>query len=136
MLCTYFTVNAAQNLEAPKLEVKFPWVRQSMGKPNSAAYMQIRNPTSEPIEIVSAVSDVANSTELHQSIEDRGIMRMHAVDKLVIPAYEIIELKPKGAHIMLMKLKKKLNEGDKVKITFTTSKDGSFEVEAPVTKSR
>ena len=135
ILSTYFISNA-QSSDLQKLEIESAWARPSMGKPNSAAYMKIRNTTPNAIEIVSSVSDVANSTELHQSIEDRGIMRMHAVDKLVVPAYETIELKPKGAHVMLMKLKKNLNEGDVVKIILTTSKDEAFEVKAPIKKSQ
>jgi copper(I)-binding protein len=135
ILTSFVSINSEEvGTNNDKIQIIDPWVRPSAGKPNSAAYMQIRNKTREDITISGAVAEVANLTELHQSVEDRGIMKMHAVDKLVIPAYDTVVLKPKGTHIMLMKLKENLEEGQVVKITISTENAGSVSFEAPVRK--
>jgi copper(I)-binding protein len=134
LLCNHICANEQGVAQNDKIKIIDPWVRPSSGRPNSAAYMQIQNRTNEDITVSSAVSEVANLTELHQSVEERGVMKMHAVDKLVIPARDTIALKPKGTHIMLMKLKENLEEGQIVKITINTDNAGSVVVEAPVRK--
>ena len=127
-----FVVNAEEMNDS--LRILDPWVRPSAGKPNSAAYMQIMNKTNEDIVITGAISEVANSTELHQSADDRGVIKMYAIDKLLVPAHDVVYLKPKSTHIMLMKLKEELEEGQKIKITIYTENAGSITFEAPVRK--
>ena len=126
--------NVHSEADSDKLLIKDPWVRPSSGNPNSAAYMQIVNKTNEDIVISGAMSEVANLTELHQSVDDRGVMKMHSVDKLLVPANDTVVLKPKSTHIMLMKLKEDLVEGQVVKITIYTENAGSVTFEAPVRK--
>ena len=99
-----------------KIEIQDVWVRPSMGRPNSAAYMMIKNNTNEDIVIYEANSNVANKVEIHQSADDRGVMKMYQIDKLVVPANSTISLKPKSTHIMLMNLKQDLVEGKVVPI--------------------
>ncbi|PCJ27142.1 MAG: hypothetical protein COA94_04290 [Rickettsiales bacterium] len=107
---------AADANHSSVLEISDAWARKSMSpNNNSAAYMKIHNPTDEQITIISASAMVvANNVELHKSfVDEGGISRMTAIDKIVVPAKSTIELKPGGIHIMLIDLKYSLSEGNK-----------------------
>jgi copper(I)-binding protein len=88
---------------------------------NSAIYMTINNPTKAQITILGAsAAMVANNVELHNSfVDEKGVSRMVAMDKIVVPAETSITLAPGGMHIMLFDLKKKFMEGDKFEVTLT-----------------
>lgn len=118
--------------DAPLLEVSDSWVRPSVKNPNAAAYMSIKNPNNFDVVITNVICDVANKTEMHQSIDDRGVMKMVSIDKLAVPAGETVVLKPKGLHIMLMKLKNPLKEGENIKLTLMTEDNKSIELSVPV----
>ncbi|MES2215345.1 MAG: copper chaperone PCu(A)C [Pseudomonadota bacterium] len=117
------------------LEVTEAWARSSMPpNNNSAAYMTIQNNTPNSWEIIGATAmGVANNVEIHQSyVDDKGISRMTAVDKLVIPANSKVELKPNGTHIMLMNLQRNLSPGDKISINLIVEKFGVIPVQVEV----
>ena len=86
---------------------------------NSAIYMQINNPTNQQITIIGASAPVvANNVELHKSfVDERGISRMVAIDKIVVPAQTTIELAPGAIHIMLFDLKRRIVENAKFNVT-------------------
>lgn len=108
------------NLNNKELIIEAPWARMPIGSNNnSAAYMKIINPSTQPITILGAsASKVANNVELHKSyVDEQGVSRMAALDKLVIPASTTVDLSPNGIHIMLIDLKKTLEEGKEVEIT-------------------
>lgn len=95
------------------------WARQSISpNNNSAAYMKISNAGDSDITVIGAsAAAVANNVELHKSfVDEKGISRMVAIDKIVVPAKTTIDLAPGGIHIMLFDLKKNLNVGDKFNI--------------------
>ncbi|MBN8512035.1 MAG: copper chaperone PCu(A)C [Rickettsiales bacterium] len=110
----------AANQDKKELIIEKAWARKPIGSNNnSAAYMKITNSSAQPITILGATaSNVANNVELHKSyVDEQGVSRMAALDKLVIPAHTTVELSPNGIHIMLIDLKKTLEEGSKIEIT-------------------
>jgi len=86
---------------------------------NSGAYMLIRNDSDQTRKAVSAKSNVSQVTELHNHINDNGVMRMRHVDAIEIPAHGSVELKPGGYHVMLINLNQPLKPGDPVHIDLT-----------------
>ena len=80
--------------------------------------MKISNAGDSDITVIGAsAAAVANNVELHKSfVDEKGISRMVAIDKIVVPAKTTIDLAPGGIHIMLFDLKKNLNVGDKFNI--------------------
>lgn len=88
---------------------------------NSAIYMKINNPTKKQITILGASAAViANNVELHKSfVDEKGISRMTAIDKIVVPAESEIELKPGAIHIMLFDLKRRMIENSKFEVSLT-----------------
>ena len=94
------------------------WVKTTVpGGTVSAAYMHIKSAV--PVKLVKAESPIAAIVEIHEMKMNDGVMEMKGLDAVEIPANKLIDLKPGGLHIMLMKLKKSINPGDKVPLTLT-----------------
>ena len=70
-------------------------------------------------KLVAVSTPAAKSAEIHASEEKGGIMQMHAVEAIALPAGKRVELKPGGFHIMLVGLTRALSAGDQVALTFT-----------------
>ena len=105
-----------------KVLIRGGWVQE--GPPSqtiTAAYMTIENQTGADISLRSASTEVAQTIELHKMELLDGIMKMHRVEAIDIPAGGKAELKPGGYHLMVIGLKKELKEGDKVTIALEFS---------------
>lgn len=99
---------------------------------NGAVYVTITNRGAAPDAVVAASSDAADKVELHETRNEGGVMSMHPLAKLEIPAGGQIEMKPGGHHVMLFGLKRSLKPGDHVKVRLTFEKAGPLTVEAHV----
>ena len=131
-LAAAFAVSSAAFAQ---VTVKDPWVRGTVAQQKaSGAFMLLQSATDA--RLVSAASPVAGVVEIHEMRMEGDVMRMRAVTGLDLPAGSTVELKPGGYHVMLMDLKKPLQDGDMVPLTLTVeSKDGkrsTLEVQAPV----
>ena len=103
-----------------------------MGGAMSAAYMTIRNVGSEDDRLIKAQSDVSQVVELHTMEEKDGVMSMHPVEAIDVPANGSAELKPGGFHVMFIGLTRDLNVGEQVTVTLTFEKAGEVTVQADV----
>ena len=94
------------------------WVRATVpGQQSTGAYMRLT--ATRDARLVSVSSPVAKVAEIHESKLDKGIMRMHAVTEVALPAGKAVELKPNGYHVMLMQLTRQLNDGDPIPLIIT-----------------
>lgn len=116
------------------VEVMEPWVRFLPGKMATGAFMKIKNPTEFEIELVKAESDSANIVELHDHINDNGLMKMSKIEGIKIPSHAAVELKKGSLHIMLIDLKKPLIEGQKVYINLIFKNGQKQRISAEVLK--
>ena len=108
---------------AAQVEVERPWVRATApGLKITAGYMTLRNTAASPDRLVGASSPVAARVETHIHIKDGEILRMREVKGYDLPAKGVLELKPGGAHLMLVDLKQPLKEGDVVDVTLKFDK--------------
>ena len=88
-----------------------------------------------PAEHLTGVaSSVAGKVELHESIDDKGVMKMRPISDLAIPAGKTVTLAPGGYHVMLIGLKQALTAGEHAPVTLTFEKAGKVEVDAVVVK--
>jgi copper(I)-binding protein len=118
-------MNASQAAGNATIEVTEAYARAvPPSAPNSAAFMVINNHGDADRQLVSAESDVSKVTELHNHINDNGVMRMRQVPQITAPAKGSVELKPGSFHVMLIGLNQPLNEGDEVNLKLTFD-DGS-----------
>ena len=97
------------------------WVRVPMNAAGpAAAYLRIANTGSGADALVSVSSPAADAVELHESMMgDDGSMGMRPIDELAIPAGGSVELKPGGAHLMLIGLTSPLAAGGTVQLRLT-----------------
>ncbi len=96
----------------------------------SAAYLVISNCGSQPEKLLSAASDAAELTQIHQTVTENGVSKMMEVGQIEIPAGKKVELKPGGLHVMMMALKKEIPAGATVNLTLTFEKAGKIPVAA------
>jgi copper(I)-binding protein len=102
------------------------------GTPTTLAFMTIKNSGSVDRKLLKADSPVAKTVELHNHINDNGVMRMRQVQEIEVKAKGQAELKTGSYHVMLIDLKQTLKEGDSVPITLTFDDGSTKKIEAPV----
>ncbi|MDA7745881.1 copper chaperone PCu(A)C [Psychromonas sp.] len=95
---------------------------------NSAAYLRLLNNTDKDIKLISVESDLSERVELHNHINENGMMKMRQVDSILIEGNGFVDLEPGGYHIMFLGLRGDLLEGQIIKLTlnFENSESMSF----------
>ncbi|MGY5450651.1 copper chaperone PCu(A)C [Agarivorans sp. MS3-6] len=92
--------------------------------PTSAIFLTMHNHSEQAISLVSAETPAAGRVELHTMLMDGDIMKMRQVEKIEVPAKQMVELKPGGFHLMLFNLQQPFNEGEQLALSLNFS-DGS-----------
>ncbi len=127
---------AALSLAGPRIVVEDAWVRDVPPVARTTAvFMRIRNLGDEEDRLLKVISPAADKAEIHETVMEKGVMKMRPLEKLVVPPGSAVELKPMGKHIMLMGLKGALNKVGKVRLILIFEKSGRVLVEAPVKKA-
>jgi len=116
------------------LTVDGAWARVSpMVERAGAAYMVIRSQSAADDALVGATSPAAAVVEMHLSEEDaQGMMTMHPVPEIPVPAGGSVELAPGGYHLMLIDLVAPLVEGADVELVLTFRSGATLTVQARV----
>lgn len=120
-------------LTGDAIRVENPMARPAPADGNGAAYFTIVNPTEGADRLLSAQADVANVTELHETTEQDGVMRMMPhPEGFEVPAKSFVEFKPGGKHVMLLEIADGLAAGDEIALTLTFENAGTIELTVPV----
>ncbi|MBH3428375.1 copper chaperone PCu(A)C [Pseudomonas alkylphenolica] len=111
------------------------WVRATVPHQQSTgAFMTLTASTDSTL--VGVKSEVAEIVQVHQMTMDNDVMGMKQVQRVELPAGKAVTLDPNGYHVMLMKLKQQVKEGDVVALTLeiedAKGQKQSVEVKAPV----
>lgn len=121
---------------ADQVGVVDPYVRLAPPSAKATgAFMILKNAGAQEVKLVKAASPVAQATELHNHINDNGVMRMRQVKEIAVPAQGEVQLKPGSYHVMLIDMKAPLKENDHVVITLGFADGSSKEVHAMVRKA-
>lgn len=103
---------------ADTVKIDHAWVRASApGQPVAGAFMDLT--ADADMTLVAAESPAAKVTELHTMAMDKGMMIMRPVKEIALPKGKTVSLKPGGLHVMLIDLKGRIMEGDKIAIGLT-----------------
>jgi len=97
-----------------------------------AVYFTIKNNGKVADQLISASSDVAGSTEMHQSTLANGISSMKPVSAVDVPAGGSVSFDPGNYHVMLVGLHRDLNVGDHFDVTLTFKQAGVIKVPVEV----
>ena len=128
LLSAFFSVSIQAQVQIEK-----PWTRATApGAKVAGGYMLIRNAGAAGDRLVAVSSPASAKVELHVHINDNGVMRMREVKGYDVPAKGVFELKPGGAHLMFMDLKRPLKEGEKVPVKLKFEKAGELNAEFQV----
>lgn len=114
--------------------VQDAWARASTG-PNSAMFGLFTNTSDKDDQLIAvAVKDAkfCGHTELHNHVEENGVMKMRPVENIVIPANGTAELKPGSLHVMFMEIASPMNENDVVPVTLTFASGQTLDLDVPV----
>lgn len=99
-----------------------------------SVYLTITNTGDQDDVLLSADTDVAEMTMLHETeIEDNGRASMDHGSVVTIPAKSTVRFVSGGRHLMLMK-PKALEPGDEVEFTLTFQESGTVKTTAKVIK--
>jgi len=124
---------AGNEVRAGSLLLQQPWARATIGKLRpGAAYLTIINKGKVDDTLVSISTPVSGRAELHLSTMEGGIMKMLPASFILIKAGKTVKLAPGGWHIMLMELKKPLNQGDSFPLTFCSKQAGKVTIKMHV----
>ena len=124
---------------AGDVTVSDAWTRATAPGQQGAA-LQFSIVSKKEAQLVAISSPVADAAEMHSMTHENGVMKMHAVESLTLPADKVVDLKAGGYHVMLLNLKKPLKAGEKMPFTVTVQFAGkrkemvkaSAEVKAPM----
>ncbi len=111
-----------------QITVQDAWMRATPpGAKIAAGYLTIRNAGSAD-RLIGATSPAAERVETHVTARDGDMMRMREVKGYDVPAKGTLELKPAGAHLMLVNIKAPLKEGTSVPVTLRFQHAGDIKV--------
>jgi hypothetical protein len=119
-----FTVAAT---DASGINFEHVWARATAGLGTTgAAYFTVTSKVS-PDQLVGASTPIAANAELHETINDNGVMKMRPVASIPLVPGKPVTFQPGGYHVMLTGLKSALKAGDSFPLTLT------FEHARPIT---
>lgn len=102
--------------------------------PATGAFMVIKNAGAADRQLIKAECLDAKTAELHNHINENGLMKMRQVHSIEIKAHGKTELKPGSYHVMLIGMKRPLKDGDVVPITLSFDDGSKLLVDVPVRK--
>ena len=127
-------VGCGQGHTGDPIVVRDAWIREPPPRSPAAGYLVIENRGGDPVELVAVATEAAEQTELHIMEYKDDRMTMRQVAKLEVPAGEEIALKPGGAHLMLMELRRPLRDGDEVELMLRFGDGTERRTQVPVRK--
>ncbi|HLP97683.1 MAG TPA: copper chaperone PCu(A)C [Sideroxyarcus sp.] len=103
---------------ADEVQVSEAWARATAPGQDSAS-IQFNITSKKPAALIAGSSAVAQSVEIHSMVMEGDVMKMRALEELLLPAKTQVSLGADGNHLMLIGLKQPLKAGDKVPFTLT-----------------
>jgi len=101
------------------------------GRDTAAGYMSITNHSKTDDKLISATSPISGAVEIHNHIEEGGVMKMRQVEGITLKAGETVELKPGSFHLMMFKANLAEDQTD-VSLTLNYEKAPSVTLIVPV----
>jgi copper(I)-binding protein len=117
--------SAAPSYGDGRLVVERAWIRVAPpGATMHAGYAILRNTGDAPLRVIGADSPDFGAVSLHESIAENGVERMRPLGDVSIAPGSSVEFAPGGKHFMLMRPKRELADGAKVKMHISTDAGG------------
>jgi copper(I)-binding protein len=119
--------------QADSIRIEDAWSRAALQGRIGVVYLTIVDHGAAD-RLIGISSPVAAKAELHESFSEGGVSKMRPVPSLALDKGKSVTLAPGGYHIMLMDLKRPLNQGDEFPVTLTFANAGPVTVQVAVQK--
>ena len=116
------------------IRIEHMWSRAALEGGVGVLFMTVTN-DGPADRLVGVSTPVADRAELHESMNDNGVMKMRPAEKLPVAPGKPLVLTPGGYHVMLMGLKRALRAGDRFPVTLSFENAGAVTTEALVAKA-
>ena len=104
-------------LAAPDVKIENAWVASAEASDDmSVAFMSLFS--HEDLILTSVTSPKIKTIEMHNTLLEKGIMKMRMTHEIKIDHGKTFEFKSGGSHLMLLDFIGPLKAGQKVKLTF------------------
>jgi len=118
-----------------RVTVTGAWVRAAaVAGQTTAAYFTIANATTIGDALLSVSTPAAGMAQIHETTMSSGMMGMHEVPRVDVPAGGTVQFAPGGYHVMLMSLAAPLDAGASVELTLAFEHAGKVVIKAEVRK--
>lgn len=119
--------------DAEGIHIEGAWARPGSEGRMSAAYFLITNFDDLPDTLLSANSNIAQLTEIHESYErEDDMVGMREVGTVEIPGNSTVRFEQGGLHVMLIQLTETLVDGDSFELSLEFAGHGEIIVDVPV----
>ncbi|MBU45205.1 MAG: hypothetical protein CMN76_18480 [Spirochaetaceae bacterium] len=103
-----------------------------MHNKSAALYIHINNGTDELRVLTAVSSPIATSVEVHETVQEDGLMKMQRLSLLALPPRSITVMEPGGLHIMLKDLDRLPVSGDEIELTLHFQNRTTMTIRVPV----
>ncbi len=110
------------------LKITDAWSPEAPPGRTMAGFMTLENTGDSAVALVAGQSPQFGRIEIHDMINDEGVMRMRRLDQLVIAPNGAVSLKPGSFHIMLMAPKATLVAGDQIDLVLVDDQGRDYAV--------
>jgi len=116
-----------------QVEVTDAWSRATPpGAKVAAGYLVMQNKAAAADKLIGASSPLAARVEPHVTEKQGDVLRMREVKGYDVPAKGSFELKPSGAHLMLVDIKRPFKAGEKIPLVLRFQNAGEIKTELEV----
>ena len=116
-LFALLAASAAVGSERCEPSIESAWVRAAPpGAASLAGYLVLRNDCDVPVTVTGAEAADFAMPMIHRTVEEDGVSKMRHEHESVVPPGAALKFAPGGLHLMLMRPKRALAEGDALRI--------------------
>lgn len=108
------------------------WVRLSPNKDRPSAGYFVAHGGDAGGQLRGVLTDYALKIEMHESVEEKGVMKMKPVSAVDIPAKETVAFAPGGKHLMLWGVNETAISRGKMQMTFLMANGDRLLVDAVI----
>ena len=110
--------------------IKDQWIRPGAEKMATSLYFTLENNGSEADTLYAVETDIAKMVQIHETYSNGDVMGMREIGKILIEAGSSVKLEPGGMHIMVMRLKKDIKNGDEIEFKLHFRNAGIIKITA------
>ena len=116
------------------IKVTEQWMRPGAKGGATALYFTINNNGTEADTLNAVTSSISDKIQIHETYKNGDMMGMREIGKIVVEPHSKVKLKPGGMHVMIMKLKRDVVNGEKIDFILHFKKEGDLHLTAEVKK--